>query len=139
MKRHSRTTIPPHEEGTRLSDFLARRFSYLEQGVWMDEIQQGRVLVNGQRAHADVVLCRGDAVAYFPADSSEPPVEGAYDVLFEDDAILAVNKPGNLPCHPGGRYFQHTLWAMIKDRHPECGIFFVHRLDRDREAGPPRR
>lgn len=112
-------------------DFLARRFSYLEREVWEDEIQQGRVLVNGQRAPADAILCRGDAVAYFPGDSSEPPVEGEYDVLFEDDAILAVNKPGNLPCHPGGRYFQHTLWAMIKDRHPEDGIFFVHRLDRE--------
>lgn len=131
MKRRSRVTIPPHEAGARLVDFLARRFSYHGLGIWADEIEQARILVNGRKVAADAVLCRGDAVEYLPEDSAEPPVEGAYDVLFEDDFILAVNKPGNLPCHPGGRYFHHTLWAMIKRRNPADGIFFVHRLDRE--------
>ena len=131
MKRRCSAAISRHEAGIRLIDFLAGRFSYLGRESWTDEIAQARVLVNGRATDPVAVLMHGDTVEYLPAAFPEPQVEAAYDVLFEDEALLAVNKPGNLPCHPGGRYFRHTLWALIKRRVPEEGIFFVHRLDRE--------
>ena len=91
-----------------------------------------RVLVNGRATARWYAAAHGGHGEYLPADAAEPPVDNDYDVLFEDDAILAVDKPGNLPCHPGGRYFHHTLWALIKRRNPWDDIFFVHRLDRRR-------
>lgn len=131
MKRRSRIAVPPHAAGTRLVDFLSGRFSYLGKDRWVKETEQARVLVNGRTAAADVLLRVGDMLEYLPADAEEPPVDNAYDILFEDDAVIAVNKPGNLPCHPGGRYFHHTLWALIRRRNPADDLFFVHRLDRE--------
>lgn len=123
--------VPAHADGLRLDDFLAGRFSYLEGAAWRGEIAAGRVLVNGGPAAVGAVLREGDMVAYLPVDISEPTVDRGYCVLFEDEAILAVNKPGNLPCHPAGRYFRNTLWAMLRERLPGEGPFFVHRLDRE--------
>lgn len=129
--RRIATEIPAPADGLRLDDFLAGRFSYLEAAAWRGEIAAGRVLLNEGPAEAAAVLRRGDRVAYLPGDLPEPPVDGGYVVLFEDEAILAVNKPGNLPCHPAGRYFRHTLWAILRERLPGEGPFFVHRLDRE--------
>jgi 23S rRNA pseudouridine955/2504/2580 synthase/23S rRNA pseudouridine1911/1915/1917 synthase len=42
-----------------------------------------------------------------------------------------INKPGNLPCHPGGRYFRNTLWHLLKTETTEKSFFFVNRIDRE--------
>jgi 23S rRNA-/tRNA-specific pseudouridylate synthase len=36
-----------------------------------------------------------------------------------------------LPCHPGGRFFAHTLWALLKDNHGLANPRFINRLDRE--------
>jgi len=131
MKRRSRMMISSREAGARLGDFLVGRFSYLDRDAWMEEIARARVLVNGQPISVDALLQSGDCLEYLPRDVPEPRVNDAYEVLFEDEALLVVNKPGNLPCHPGGRYFHHTLWARIRSRSFGDGPFFVHRIDRE--------
>jgi 23S rRNA pseudouridine955/2504/2580 synthase/23S rRNA pseudouridine1911/1915/1917 synthase len=53
-------------------------------------------------------------------------------VLYEDHSILVVNKPGNLPCHPAGKFFQHTLWAELQRQQGLLPpLHFVNRLDRE--------
>lgn len=131
MKRRSRVTISLREAGVRVTDFLVGRFSYLDRGAWMAEIAQARVLVNGRPISVDAVLQPRDLLEYLPKDVPEPRVNDAYEILFEDEALLVVDKPANLPCHPGGRYFHHTLWAMIRSRSLSDGPFFVHRIDRE--------
>jgi 23S rRNA pseudouridine955/2504/2580 synthase/23S rRNA pseudouridine1911/1915/1917 synthase len=51
--------------------------------------------------------------------------------VFEDKDVMVVNKPANLPCHPAGRYFNHTLWAWLKTRHGVESPALVNRLDRE--------
>ena len=70
-------------------------------------------------------------MAYVHFDTTEPPVNRDYTILFEDRELLVVDKPGNLPCHPGGRYFTHTLWGLLKTDYPEVPFFFVNRIDRE--------
>jgi 23S rRNA pseudouridine955/2504/2580 synthase/23S rRNA pseudouridine1911/1915/1917 synthase len=66
----------------------------------------------------------------FP-DVEEPPVRKDYSILFEDDDLVAVDKPGNLPCHPGGKFFEHTLWSLLGRRSEKKTFYFIHRLDRE--------
>ncbi len=60
----------------------------------------------------------------------EPAVDGSLTILYEDEWFVAVNKPGNLPVHPSGRYFNNTLVAMLADRYGRK-VYPVHRLDRE--------
>ena len=61
----------------------------------------------------------------------EPPVDESFAVLFEDDAVAVVAKSGNLPCHPGGRYREHTLAHLLAGRAGFADLHWVNRLDRE--------
>jgi 23S rRNA pseudouridine955/2504/2580 synthase/23S rRNA pseudouridine1911/1915/1917 synthase len=61
----------------------------------------------------------------------EPAVLKDFRVLYDDSALLVIDKPGDLPCHPGGRYFQNTLWWLLRNRYDEEPLSLVNRLDRE--------
>ena len=77
------------------------------------------------------ISSKGGSVGICTFQPMRTAVRRDYSILFEDHNLLALNKPGNLPCHPGGRYFAHTLWGLLKSNYPEDSIFFVNRLDRE--------
>jgi 23S rRNA pseudouridine1911/1915/1917 synthase len=62
---------------------------------------------------------------------AEPDVPLYFDVLYEDDAVLAVNKPAGLPVHPSASYHKNTLTHLLKQRFGENAPQIAHRLDRE--------
>ena len=52
-------------------------------------------------------------------------------VLYEDDAIIAVDKPAGLPVHPTARYLRNTLTAVLDERYPKQIVHLCHRLDKE--------
>ncbi len=131
MKRELRFTIPSDRAGQMLVEFLAARFPYHPGTGWQERIAQGRVRINSRPADAAQLLLDGDELEYDASDIVEPAVDFNVQVLHQDKDILVLNKPPNLPCHPGGRYFNHTLWAWIKDHMGIEVPAFVNRLDRE--------
>ena len=61
----------------------------------------------------------------------EPAVDDSYSIVFEDAHIAVVNKPGNLPCHPSGRYHVNSLSVMLATRGGFPAAHMVNRLDRE--------
>jgi 23S rRNA pseudouridine955/2504/2580 synthase/23S rRNA pseudouridine1911/1915/1917 synthase len=131
MKRRNQFKIPPGAAPEALLDFLSRRFTYLSRETWDETIRRGRVSVNGQAADSARVLAAGDVVESELEGREEPPVDERFGVVFEDDDLLVADKPGNLPCHPSGSYFNHTLWALLKARRRIESPVMVNRLDRE--------
>ncbi len=133
MNRRNRTRIGPRDPGGPLLDYLTARFTYHGRSAWEALTREGRLLVNDRPATGKTVLAPGDVLEFrAPEDEPEPPVNPRFTVLFEDDAILAVDKPPDLPCHPGGRYFRNTLWALLQEQRPgEPPPRLVNRLDRE--------
>ena len=131
MKRRIQSRIPRLFAGATVLDFLVRRFPYHDAAGWAERLAQGRVQVGGQPADGAQVLALNDVVEYLADDLPEPRVNFEVTVLFEDAELLVVNKPPNLPCHPSGRYFHHTLWAVLKTRFGMEQPLLVNRLDRE--------
>lgn len=129
MRRSNKTIICKEQAGVSLANWLSGRFSYLSLEQWLQEIEAGRVEFRGGVPTGLEILEQGDVVEYFPIERPEPPVDLSYKVVYEDQDLLIVNKPGNLPCHPGGRFFNHTLWALLKPNYPQFHI--LNRLDRE--------
>jgi 23S rRNA pseudouridine955/2504/2580 synthase/23S rRNA pseudouridine1911/1915/1917 synthase len=94
-------------------------------------VREGRILINGNRTYAGKPLSSGDVVEYLPDECPEPPVETTVNVLYEDDELVVVDKPPNLPCHPSGRYFENTLLHFMKGRWGMPYLSIVNRLDRE--------
>lgn len=131
MQRETRFLVPSAAAGTPLVAFLAARFTYHAAAAWTERVAAGRLTRNGRPAAPDAVLAAGDLLAYDTSDLPEPPVDASFRIVFEDADLLVLDKSGNLPCHPAGRYFNHTLWALLKTQHGLASPAFINRLDRE--------
>ncbi|NOU36061.1 MAG: RluA family pseudouridine synthase [Kiritimatiellaceae bacterium] len=131
MKREMVFEVPETADGTAVADFLTERFSYHDRAGWCERIKAGVVTVNDQPCVPETPLRTGDRLSYEPDDRPEPPVDFNIGIISDDEDLLLVNKSGNLPCHPGGRYFNHTLWAWLKNEQGLTDFTFVNRIDRE--------
>ncbi len=117
--------------GLTVAAFLSARFPYHTPEEWAGFAGEGVVLVNSRRAAPVLVLGEKDIVRYLPAEKPEPRVDTAVTVLYEDRDIIAVNKTGNLPAHPAGKYFRNTLWAVLQNDLGVASPSIINRLDRE--------
>lgn len=125
------TTVPGEAEGIRLDMYLSTRFTYRSRTAWQKCIKSGTILLNGNRTGASRQLHAGETISLILTgeDLQEPPVRTDYRILLETPNFLAVDKPGNLPVHPSGGYFNHTLQRLLI---PDFGtVHPVNRLDRE--------
>lgn len=130
--REGRTRIDARQAGTRLDRYLAQRFTYRSRTQWGHLIRGERITVNDRRAKPSLVLRDGDLIRYVPLQREEPQIDATYELLHLDDSLVAVSKSGNIPMHPSGRYFHHTLLHLLLSEHPEWGrLHVIHRLDRE--------
>ena len=117
-------------------DYLSSRYTYHSRDKWQELIEEGRVLINGLAAKSGHILSIGEEMEYKPRPIDEPAVDMNVGVLLMDQDFIALDKPGNLPCHPSGCFFNHTLWALLKEGSlpgipPMEQVRFVNRLDRE--------
>ena len=131
MKRIAKIQVPREAEGQTLLDLLATRFTYHSPAEWQALIGEGRIRFDGVSVPADTRLRSGLTLEYLVPELPEPPVDLDCRILYEDADLLVVDKPGNLPCHPAGRFFRHTLWGVLRERFPDEVFHFVNRLDRE--------
>lgn len=130
-KRIITTTLPPLITPETLIRYLARRFTYFAENEWNEEIRAGKLLINDVVSlDSAKMLQGGEILSYDGSAIAEPEIDDRYTILYEDEGFVAVNKTGNLPVHPSGRYFNHTLTAMLEDRYRRK-VYPVHRLDRE--------
>ena len=112
-----------------LVQFLAGRFTYRTIEEWFERINSGEITLNGKPVSPEYILQMHDCIEYHPQDIPEPPARKDYRIIFEDESILVIDKPGNLCVHPSGPFYQNTLWYLLRQNYPH--IHFVNRLDRE--------
>lgn len=121
--------IPKEAHGKNLVEYLSNRFTYFNASQWQNEIACERVLINNEKCSLDYILNDTDSLMWKPEPYEEPEVPMEFAILFEDDEFLFIDKPAGLPCHPGGRFLFHTLWALLRKNYSH--ISFINRLDRE--------
>ena len=130
-KRTIRSVVGPEADRKRLDSFLAERFTYRSRSQWQETVRKGEILVGGRAVRPSRILRAGETVDFIPPETEleEPPVDEAFTVEYETPDFLAVGKSGNIPVHPSGRYFRHTLLMLLRERFGE--VYPVNRLDRE--------
>jgi 23S rRNA pseudouridine1911/1915/1917 synthase len=65
----------------------------------------------------------------------EPDVPRTFNVLYQDEQIVAIDKPAGLPVHATARFHRNTLTSVLRERFAEVGSgevpILAHRLDRE--------
>ncbi|EOQ96933.1 pseudouridine synthase, RluA family [Leptospira wolbachii serovar Codice str. CDC] len=117
--------------GKTVFEFLTTKFPYHDPGEWAFLLGESRVKVQDKVALPHLVLQEGDILIYepIPGRIEEPEVDTNYTILKETEDFLFVDKPGNLPMHPAGRYRTRTLLNLLEKIYPV--VIPVHRLDRE--------
>lgn len=121
--------VDSYRSGWSVVEFLTHRFRYHPAERWTARVLDGRVAVNGLVVPPDHPVDRDDVVTY-SFYHSEPEVDTGYEILHEDESLLAVAKSGNLPVHAGGVYISNTLITLLRKRFGSR-VSLAHRLDRE--------
>lgn len=130
--------LPAEAAGARLDQALARALPQYSRARIQSWIEAGAVRLEGRRPRARDRVTGGERVlveARFEAQDTVQPERLPLDIVFEDAALIVIDKPPGLVVHPGAGVKAHTLQnallAFDPDlaRVPRAGI--VHRLDRD--------
>lgn len=131
MKRIIESPIPEHTEPCRIDTYLAERFTYQSRTRWQKEILGGNVLYNGTPlTNYHKKIAPGDVITYRFEERVEPEIDRRYEILYEDEHLIAVNKSGNIPIHPSGRFFRNTLQTVLEEDFG-APLYPPHRLDRE--------
>ena len=134
-------TVEARAHGWRLDHYLGRIFPNHSRAQLQRAIQAEQVTLNGLKTRSSRRLRVNDRLHIELQTSDDNRFEAEdipLDILFEDDAIVVVNKPAGMVVHPGRGTYSGTLTAALQfhfDKLSDVGgrhrPGIVHRLDRD--------
>lgn len=131
-------TVKENEDKIKTEDFLKKqglsskiitKLKYSPNGITLDEnqIYTTKILNSGDKVKIILPLTE--------FSENIVPVKLPFPIIFEDDDIVIINKPSNVPIHPSQGNFENTLANAAAFYYKEKGEAFVfraiNRLDRD--------
>lgn len=137
-KIHHTLIIPDELYNHRLDQALAKCLPAYSRTQIQEWIKNGEVSVNTHLPRPRDLVKGGEKIIIEASLKPQPRYEAQFiqlDIIYEDDAILVVNKPPGLVVHPAVGNVDHTLLNALLHYHPKiqslprAGI--VHRLDKD--------
>ncbi len=134
-------TIEAEHEGQRIDNFLKTQLKGVPKSLIYRILRKGEVRVNKKRIKPEYKLCPGDEVRVPPvrvAEKNELPSANLgsiqrleSQILFEDDAMIVLNKPSGMAVH-GGSGLSFGVIEGLRALRPDARFLeLVHRLDRD--------
>ena len=138
LSKDSPTWLAVGEEsaGQRIDNFLLRLAKGVPKSHVYRILRSGEVRVNKGRVAADYRLAEGDTVRIPPLRTAERPPEAAvpareFDLAFEDEALLVVDKPAGVAVH-GGSGVSFGVIEQLRRARPHAKLLeLAHRLDRE--------
>ena len=125
--------VPASFCGMRVSRYLATRFTYLPEADWCRFLNEGRISRNGIRCDPATTVAKGDHIGCDLPEFEAPVVNLDYSVVYEDDWIVAINKPAGLRVHSSGKFVNANLIYHLRHvrqpAYPEANL--INRLDAD--------
>lgn len=138
--------VEDDDAGQRLDNFLLRRLKGVPKTHVYRIIRSGEVRVNKGRASAERRIVAGDRIRVPPLRTSEraqakaaalgagvgalPVPVREFPILFEDESLLAIDKPAGVAVH-GGSGVSWGVIEQLRMARPQPMLELVHRLDRE--------
>jgi 23S rRNA pseudouridine1911/1915/1917 synthase len=138
-------TIDRGQEPVRIDKFIQQRIENATRNKVQQSIEAGFTTVNGKTVKNNYKIKAGDEIvmlSFINPDHTEiKPENIPLNIVFEDDAILVLNKPSNMVVHPGVGNYTGTLLngiayhflqqnpSLDDDKLPRYGL--VHRIDKN--------
>jgi 23S rRNA pseudouridine1911/1915/1917 synthase len=130
----------PEAAKERLDHYLVRTGFAPSRRIAQELVERGLVRINGLRSKKSEIVGADDRIEVAATNRRaviEPNSDLALEVMHEDAAVIVVNKPGGVPCHPLNADERGTVMNAVVARFPEIATVgerpleggLVHRLD----------
>lgn len=135
----SQITINEAQAGQRIDNFLLKHLKGVPKSHIYRLLRSGQVRINSGRKKPDYKLQADDILRLPPVrineDQNSPVPDSVIRTLnnaivFENDDIIAINKPSGIAVHKGSGLHFGVIEAF-RQSHPEQPLELVHRLDRE--------
>ena len=123
-----RLELGPEAAGHSTLSYLTHHFPHSSESEWKARIEAGEVLLNDKPAQTLEPLRAGVVLVWNRPGWVEEETPQNYGVIFQDEHLLAVDKPSGLPTIPGGGFYLNTLLSLVQTDFPEARP--LHRLGR---------
>lgn len=131
--------IPDDYAGLRFDQALSRLFPEYSRSRLQAWIDADRITLEGKAASAKQRVRGGETIIVAPDLTPEQTAFAAeeipLDVIYEDNALLVINKPAGLVMHPGSGNWSGTLLNALLAHSPSLKTLpragIVHRLDKE--------
>lgn len=133
-------TVGSEEAGQRLDNYLLKHLKGVPKSLVYRIVRSGEVRVNKGRADVTYRIVEGDLIRVPPVRVAEPNAKPSQatmargpelPILFEDEALLVIDKPAGLAVH-GGSGVSFGVIEQLRAQRPQAKFLeLVHRLDRE--------
>lgn len=138
MDRKIQYQIKKEDAGKQIQTFL-REQGFSQQNITELKKMPESILVDGRWEYVRYLLKEGEIVTiHIMENSSSKKIEPdniSLDICYEDEDILVVNKPANMPIHPSLNHYHGTLANAVayyyKKQEKDYIFRCINRLDRD--------
>jgi 23S rRNA pseudouridine1911/1915/1917 synthase len=139
-RRSLKIELSPEDSGKRLDHVLHQRLPQFSRARLQDWIKDGHVLINGAVRRTSYLVRKGDVADVQPAEPA--PLRATAEeipltVLYEDEDLVAIDKPAGMVVHSGAGVHSGTLvnallhrFGSLSGAAGELRPGIVHRLDR---------
>lgn len=132
------STVPPEMDGQRLDQVVASLCPQYSRSQLQKWIKAGHILVDDKVLKPKDRLTGGEAIiinAVHEVQTEFEPESIELDIVYEDDAIMVINKPTGLVVHPAAGNWSGTLVNALLHHNPSLEMLpragIVHRLDKE--------
>nr|WP_227672187.1 RluA family pseudouridine synthase [Psychrobacter urativorans] len=131
-------TVTENEAGLRIDKLASLAFTDFSRAQLQGWVSDGSLLCNGEEKKSKHRIKTGDVLhlsTTLQQHGEDLPEDIDIDVVYEDDAVLVINKPVGMIVHPGagnqtGTLVNALLYHYPQQHHlPRAGL--VHRIDKD--------
>ena len=122
-------TVPLRCDGMELLDFLEAMKTRLSRNDWSEVCAANQLICRDVAVKPGRVVRAGEFLLHLIPATIEPDVNAEIRLLYEDDSIIAIDKPTPLPMHPCGRFNRNSLTSILNTVYEPLRPKPAHRLD----------
>jgi 23S rRNA pseudouridine1911/1915/1917 synthase len=123
--------VPPEAAGMRLDRFVQSQLKRTSRTRAQTIVEKGAYDPEARRLRSNARVRAEQCILLWRAPWDEKAPDVSLRVLYEDDALVAIDKPPHIPVHPTARYHKSTVIMMLEAARDGERLFLAHRIDRE--------
>jgi 23S rRNA pseudouridine1911/1915/1917 synthase len=123
--------VPREWERWRVDRVVHATFSRMSRTRAQAVVRAGAYTPKGRRLRTNDRVRFGDVLLLYRPPFIEPDVPTECPIVYEDERLLAIDKPSGLAVHPTARYHHKTVTSLMAKARPGEFLGLCHRIDRE--------